>query len=516
MSTTVNDVLPSTVPELVESGENWAIFQLRFRTAIRGKGLWGHFDGSKVKPVSQLPSVTVSPPSISSPGATSTTSTASATTTVTPSSTPIPTILLGTPGEILEWERNENIARSLLVQRLPNTTLIVVDDQPTVALMWAAVVKEYTYKGAFSQTRLHREFLSSRCPKGGNIRHFLNDLRACRAELVAIGIHINDDDYRSTIIQSLPWSLSNYASAQLSAAKLHSSLNFTIEPDMLIIMISDEWERTHSISKGRTREEGPSDDAMIVETGGKWKGKGKGKTKEKGPCYSCGGAHWKRECPERKKGGEKSAPAKPTAAKPIGGAHAVLDEEDVSFAVEIAEIDEDQEAKISVHADVVDMLEDWFGEEDEEIEEEGVECAYMSDSDDEEVAGQVQEQHTSGTRIEIFDSGSSRHISPYRDAFSVFEPTPPRSLRAANQQSFNAVGKGEIILDLPNGITTSQLRLTEVLYLPEAGYTLVSIGRLDEAGFTTIFSNGKCIIRDPGGTRVAEIPRNDRGLYKLI
>ena len=36
----------------------------------------------------------------------------------------------------------------------------------------------------------------------------------------------------------------------------------------------------------------------------------------------------------------------------------------------------------------------------------------------------------------------------------------------------SAVGMGEMIIDIPNGTDMSKLRLTEVLYSPDMGYTL--------------------------------------------
>ena len=50
------------------------------------------------------------------------------------------------------------------------------------------------------------------------------------------------------------------------------------------------------------------------------------------------------------------------------------------------------------------------------------------------------------------------------------------SFSAANKQKFTASGKGEMIINLPNGVEVSKLRLTEVLYSPEVRYTLVLIG----------------------------------------
>ena len=107
MSSTVNDALPASVPELDVSGANWAIFLLRFQMVIQGKGLWGHFDGTNVCPV--LTAVQATP--------TMTTPTITAFTTTLPAQTPQPSPApspIGTQDEINTWERNESIARSLL------------------------------------------------------------------------------------------------------------------------------------------------------------------------------------------------------------------------------------------------------------------------------------------------------------------------------------------------------------------------------------------------------------------
>src|ERR1700678_1194625 len=72
-----------------------------------------------------------------------------------------------------------------------------------------------------------------------------------------------------------------------------------------------------------------------------------------------------------------------------------------------------------------------------------------------------------------------------------------------------------MVIDVPNGVEISQLRLTEVLYSPEVGYTLISIGRLDEKGFSATFGDGKCIICGPDDECVGKILKNKRGLYKV-
>ena len=230
MSNTANNILPTSVPKLDVSGANWAIFALCFQTVIQGKGLWRHFDGSS-------PCLVLSSPVQPSPAAVS--AIAATTTSAVPApTTPAP---ISTQEAIDTWQRNESIAHSLLAQRLPDSTFIVASSHPSVKLMWDAITKDYTYKSVFSQAHLRREFTSARCPEKGDIQAFLNDLRMKKAELSAVGVNISDDDYRNSIIQSLPHWLATFASNQLTAARL---AGHDIEPELLITFICDEWDRT--------------------------------------------------------------------------------------------------------------------------------------------------------------------------------------------------------------------------------------------------------------------------------
>ncbi|KAI0054304.1 hypothetical protein BV25DRAFT_1766125, partial [Artomyces pyxidatus] len=67
---------------------------------------------------------------------------------------------------------------------------------------------------------------------------------------------------------------------------------------------------------------------------------------------------------------------------------------------------------------------------------------------------------------------------------------PPRPFKAANKENFGAIGSGELVVELPDGLTTSQLRLFNVLYSPAVAYTLISVGKLDELGYRVTFGGG--------------------------
>ncbi|OJA13368.1 hypothetical protein AZE42_11464 [Rhizopogon vesiculosus] len=133
------DTLPNNVPKLDVKGTNWAIFSLRFQIAVGAKELWTHFDGTAPRPV-------------------------------------------GTP----TWQKSESLAKHLLTQRIPDSTALRVWNLTDVAAMWTEIVREYTEKGTYAQTDLRTKFLESKCPSGGDVRQFLDDLRTKCDELAAV------------------------------------------------------------------------------------------------------------------------------------------------------------------------------------------------------------------------------------------------------------------------------------------------------------------------------------------
>jgi len=121
------------------------------------------------------------------------------------------------------------------------------------------VVKEYTEKGAYAQTDMRAKFLASRCPEKGNVRDFLDQLRTKKEELVQVGVVISDSDYLSTIISSLPVSLSSFASAQLAAARMFA-VTKTIEPDVLVSLLMEEAKRQKAQQVRRAPKNGKNED----------------------------------------------------------------------------------------------------------------------------------------------------------------------------------------------------------------------------------------------------------------
>ncbi|KAG2119814.1 uncharacterized protein F5147DRAFT_527379, partial [Suillus discolor] len=51
--------------------------------------------------------------------------------------------------------------------------------------------------------------------------------------------------------------------------------------------------------------------------------------------------------------------------------------------------------------------------------------------------------------IKLYDSGSTRHISPYHDQFETLFDISPKHFAAANKQHFSATGIGELVIKVP-------------------------------------------------------------------
>jgi gag-polypeptide of LTR copia-type len=119
---------------------------------------------------------------------------------------------------IIQWDRDERTAKALLTHRIPDSTLIWIHLKNLLQERWELIVTEYTQKGAFAQADLRARFMESHCPDKGSIREFLDSLQVKREELATYGVTIDDKDYRSTIISSLPAHLSNFASTLLANA----------------------------------------------------------------------------------------------------------------------------------------------------------------------------------------------------------------------------------------------------------------------------------------------------------
>ena len=357
-------------------------------------------------------------------------------------------------------------------------------------------------------------------------------------ELATVGVDIDEKDYHSTIISSLSYSLANFTLNQLAAAKLYSSTK-TITPDTLISLISEEYERQqvqHSRQNGgngKARDQ-DRDEALSVMLSGKSNGKGRFERKPRGVCWNCGDkGHFKDKCP-KPPADKKNDSSKSKGSTANTAIRSDLEEEGAFFMEPAFGSDSDSDGNESDDGGYDSDNDGWFSKrgsdragsdwETEELSgvdssEHGslvdVDLDLVVATEPDELAALVGVGKVDLPCAEIYDPGCSKHLTPYHDALKNFAETPPpKTFQAANKQTMSAVGMGEIIIDIPNSANILQLRLTEVLYSPEVGYTLVSVGWLNEKGFEITFLGGKYSIKGPDEKCVGAVPKTKR-LYRV-
>ncbi|KIO05099.1 hypothetical protein M404DRAFT_141744, partial [Pisolithus tinctorius Marx 270] len=114
----------------------------------------------------------------------------------------------------------------------------------------------------------------------------------------------------------------------------------------------------------------------------------------------------------------------------------------------------------------------------------------------------------------LFNSGASSHMSSYHSKFLDYKPIIPKPITAADNHTFHAIGKGDLAISLPNGTAQTHIQLKDMLYAPKMGITLVSVSKLDVAGYVASFQDKHCQIFNTWKKQVAEVPMQ-KGLYCL-
>ncbi|KAF5347853.1 hypothetical protein D9758_013838 [Tetrapyrgos nigripes] len=148
-----------------------------------------------------------------------------------------------------------------------------------------------------------------------------------------------------------------------------------------------------------------------------------------------------------------------------------------------------------------------FRRSKDSIEHPTIDC-----SDIAEEAAFVALEHTPPI---LFNSGCSSHMSPLQDQLRKYQTIPTHRIQAANSDTFTSQGKGTLHIEI---VDTKEkphfLPLRDTLYCPDMPNTLVSLGKLDDAGYNIHIEGGIMVISKQG-RNVAHIPKV-HGLSQII
>jgi hypothetical protein len=286
------------------------------------------------------------------------------------------------------------------------------------------------------------------------------------------------------VFVSLPRSYNTVLSSVSSNMKLQ---NHRITSDMLMSLVVDAYD--HLVAQGSVKPKLKEDDTAFNADSKK----GKGRTKRfNGDCNTCRWyGHRSRDCWEEGRGKHGQAPKGwKSRVKKNKNSKDSKDSKSTKYAHAAADDDE---------LDGV-WLADGFDDEPEATST--FPYAVLAHAD------------MPSTVTELYDSGASRHLSPYREQFINYVPIPPKPIMAADKCTFNVIERGDIYIEIPNGNSGAQILLKNVLYAPTMGVTLVSISKLTAAGYAALFRDTVCRIFNPRKKLVGEIPVSN-GLYHV-
>jgi hypothetical protein len=385
---------------------------------------------------------------------------------------------VGTVGSVtpqMRWSGDQAMVKQLIAISVPDTVFNSIKTGTTAKDVWDALKKLYEGRTMLITIDLGRRLQTTRCGEDESVREHFERLGDMREQLAAMGKSIADEEYASILMGSLPASYAPTLSGISAAAEISATTPTVVMVTKLAI---DEYDR-------RTLGNTKSDEAFAADA----KRKGKKRDVECFNCHKRG--HMKADCWAKGGGKEGQGPRRRRNSSKDGGKKA-----DTAAGAEQAG------DKSAGGKDKDEDVEAWAVVEEEEDEDEPPQIPAMA-------ANEARD-----AEVELFDSGASRHMSPFRERFVTYRDIPARPITAANNRAFYAVGMGDLEIDVPNGASSTKVLLRDALYAPDLGLTVVSIGRIVKAGCTVEFEGGTCKIKRDGHV-IGNVPASANGLFKV-
>ena len=271
------------IPRLEADGSNWVIYKDRFTYAADAASLLGHIDGKGVPPR----------PIIIPRG-------------TEPLTAAQQESLDDYAVEMSKWQSEEAIIRQAIASTISDSLFLEVRKTDTALGMWEAVKGQREKKSRMVTVDMRRKLQAEKCPESGDVRAHLYKLQAMREDLASMGGSIDDEDFTSIILGSIPQSYDTYIAAITATSTL---MDKTLSPTNLIDAIRDEADRrTIKNPKSKKAEQDVAYSAGQSSGKGKKDGEGTKKSK-KVKCYNCKNfGHIAKQCWVKGGGAEGKGP----------------------------------------------------------------------------------------------------------------------------------------------------------------------------------------------------------------
>ena len=369
--------------------------------------------------------------------------------------------------EVLQDRAEERLEKYLAREGLVKTQVIIsvseslalmLQKKSTAKELWDTLVTEMTKKPKMVVTSLQRQLRNIKCSEEDDLREHLDKAQDLYARLNEMGAMISEEEFMDIILASLPPSYEAVMNALTTSLQ---ECDRPLEPDNIIRVLKAQYDKRKVVTHTH-------DEEVFM-----------GSTKKKGPiCANCHkSGHTIENCWAKGGGKEGQGPKqkKRKQSKKKKGKYK-------ANAADEASSSEDEE-----NGNTIAFI--------------NIDCAALI-------------KDGSGSTV-IIDTGASSHMTPHKNLLKDYQCFPkPRTIRAANKASFNAFGTGTLFLTTNIKGKPVEIMLKNTLYAPETAFTLISIGKCDDARYHTEFGDQKCTIKSSAGKVLLQAPKL-YGLYRL-
>ncbi|KIO14720.1 hypothetical protein M404DRAFT_17580 [Pisolithus tinctorius Marx 270] len=428
------------VSTLNVDGSNWLYYKAWVEWAISLKGLIGHLTSLDVKPED---------PSAGKDSSWKPTATEQK-------------LVSEYPEELWQWAKDDGY----------------VKQEETVKSVWGVLTDLFQNFSHIVIINLQRKLQESCCVEKGDVCAHFDKMCTLHEQLATLGQSITDNNFTAIILSSLLASYNSNLAAMMSLALV---MQKDLSPDFIIKVISDKYDRCQMwMKRGNSGNSRNSKDTAYSAKDGK-----------KSTCENCGNkGHVKDQCWEEGGGKAGQAPkwfqnkGKGKKREKGSGKAATAASATASLSMQTS-ADSEPNGVWLVHLQDDDWLMEIAEEEipnpwDIIIDEED---AYTNTLDHALLAG---ESLNSTEETILFDSGASCHMS-YHSKFLDYKPIIHKPITTADNHTFHAIRKGNLGTPLPNGTAQTHIQLKDMLYAPKMGIMLISISKLDVAGYAALF-----------------------------
>ena len=434
--------------------KNWVAWKAQMTLMLRVNKVWGHCDG------------TIIPPEVNEPCA------------------------------FDKWDTADEVAKLLISGNIKSAQFMHVAQAITAKQMWDNLTSVHEMRGQQSITALRCTLYHTKAVEGDDIVAHMNTMRSYQVTLHQMGLKVNDEDFKSILVSSLPITWDAFTASYLGS----QTGNAVMTSQELVAIIRDEYNHRKTVPGAEEgQDEGNLSMTMTAQLATGPQGK-------------------KRACEEKK---EKTGSKKRTCAicfhdnhvmddcfhkgKPkcnncgkLG--HKTLDCWSLAAGKKTKNIltKGGKRRKVERTQQVRNV------KEDEE----------MSD------ATYVAQQHTSPDDTDaitsnswLADSATSSHILNKREAYRCFTSLHTH-VKGVGNVLVPVEGKGSIELKSWVNEKRIMIVLQNVLYVPSAPNSLASLTRLDESGGRAILGDGTIQLYDKTQTLIA-VGRQVEQMYLL-